>query len=94
VAGTLVVSRPLQKVTKKVDGNVPLAVKVNGMPSAAGMPCVAVRVGKALTGSGGLLDGHDLMKAAASVYTGFKPRGVPYGFAGAISPRLKRCTAV
>lgn len=72
----------------------PLALKVNGIPAAAGVPCVAVRVGKALTGSGGLLAGHDLMKAAAIVNTGFKPRGVPYGFAAAISPRLKRCTAV
>lgn len=38
VAGTLVVSKPLQKVTKKVDGNEPLALKVKGMPSAAGIP--------------------------------------------------------
>ncbi len=45
VAGTLVVERPLQNVTKKVDGSVPLALNVNGAPTAAGLPCVAVRVG-------------------------------------------------
>lgn len=77
VAGTLVVSRPLQKVMKKVEGSEPLAMKVNGIPSAAGMPCVAVSVSNALTGRGGLLDGHDSMNAAASVYTGFRPRAVP-----------------
>ena len=67
VAGTLVVFNPLTKVTKKVVGNEPAAVKVKGMPCAAGMPWTAVSLGKALTGRGGFEGGHDVMKAAARV---------------------------
>lgn len=63
----LIVSSPLTKVTKKVAGNEPGAAKVNGIPPAAGIPWVAVRVGNALTGRGGFESGHDLMKAAARV---------------------------
>ena len=67
VGTTEVVLRPLTKTTKKDAGSVPLTLKVKGMPSAAGMPWVAVRVGKAMTGRAGLVLGQDLMKAAARV---------------------------
>lgn len=67
VGTTDVVLRPLQNVTKNVDGSVPLTLKVKAMPSAAGIPWVAVRVGKAMTGRAALVLGQDLMKAAARV---------------------------
>ncbi len=50
-----------------MDGRAPLTLKVKGMPSAAGMPWVAVRVGKAMTGRGALVLGQAVMKAAARV---------------------------
>lgn len=56
----------------------------------AGMPWVAVKVGKAMSGSIGLEAGQDTMNAEARVYTSFKPSAVPNGFAGATSPKLKR----
>lgn len=90
VPGTDVTSKPLTKVTKKLAGKDPLTLNVKGMPTEAGIPWVAVSVGNALTGRVGLELGHDLMKAAAIVYTSFRPRAVPYGLAGAISPRLNR----
>ena len=92
VPGTLVMSRPLTKVTKKDDGRLPLTEKVKVMPGAAGMPWVGVRVGNAFTGRATLVLGQDLMNAAAMVYTSLRPSAVPYGLAGAIWPRLKRCT--
>ena len=67
VGVTDVVSRPLTKTTKKVVGSVPLTLKVKVMPAAAGIPCVAVKVGKAMTGNAALVVGQDLMKAAARV---------------------------
>ena len=67
VGVTDVVSSPLTKTTKKVDGRDPLTLNVNVMPGAAGMPCVAVSVGNALTGNAGLLVGQDFMNAAARV---------------------------
>jgi len=94
VAATLVVSSPLTNVMKNDDGSDPVTENVNGMPSAVGCPCVAVRLGNALTGSAALVEGQDLMKAAARVKTGLRPSAVPYGEAGPIWPRLKRCRAV
>ena len=67
VGTTDVVSRPLTKTTKNVAGSAPLTLKVNVMPSAAGMPWVAVRVGNAMTGRGTFVLGQDLIKAAARV---------------------------
>ena len=67
VGTTDVVLRPLTKVTKKVVGSAPFTLKVKVMPSAAGMPWVAVSVGKAMTGSAALVLGQDVMKAAARV---------------------------
>lgn len=67
IGTTDVVLRPLTKTTKKVAGSVPLTLKVKVIPSAAGMPWVAVRAGKAMTGSAALVLGQDLMKAAARV---------------------------
>ena len=67
VDATDVVAKPLTKTTKKEAGSVPLTLKVKVIPAAAGMPCVAVRVGKALTGNGALVLGQDVMKAAARV---------------------------
>ena len=67
VGVTDVVSNPLTKTTKNVDGSVPLTLNVKVMPSAAGIPCVAVKVGNAMSGNVGLELGHALIKAAASV---------------------------
>ena len=38
-----------------------------------------VSLGNALTGSAGLLDGHDVMNGAASEYTESRPRGTSKG---------------
>ena len=95
VAATLMVLSPLTHVTKKVDGTEAVgAEKVKVMPGAAGIPCVAANDGKAITGRAALVDGQDTMNEAAKVYTGLRPRAVPYGLAGATSPRLKRCSDV
>lgn len=67
VAGMEMVSRPLTKVTKKLEGMDAVVVKVKVMPGEAGMPWVAIRVGKALNGSMTLVLGQPVMKAAARV---------------------------
>ena len=67
VGVTLVVLNPLTKVTKNPAGNVAAVVKVNGIPSDVGSPWVAVKPGKAFTGSAGLEAGQEVMNDAARV---------------------------
>ena len=67
VGVTEVMSSPLTNVTKNVPGSEPAALKVNGIPGAAGMPWVAVRVGNAMTGRAALVLGQEVMNAAARV---------------------------
>lgn len=49
-----------------------------------------VSEGKALTGSFALLEGHDVMKDAARVYTSSKSRGSSKGWAKGTSPFAAR----
>ena len=94
VGTTDVVESPLTKVTNDPLGRLPATLKVNGIPSAVGVPCVAVKAGKAFTGKAALVLGQDLINEAARVYTEFKPSAVPYGLAAATSPMLNRCNEV
>ena len=98
-ARTGIISRPLTNVTYWVvfvefdETFMVFDERVIVVFCEVGARDTSVSCGYALTGSGALDEGQELMKVEAMVKTGFNPRGVPKTLAMGISPTAPRVAA-